>query len=177
VKPDKQALKGELRRIAMARFDVEAALATCGPLKARGSFEGSDWGPAAWGLWTGVIDSYMRPFTNATLSLKDPQWQTFDDPDLQAVHDRLKELRDKVFSHNDATGWRKVIVFPPDTPGRAGTLATEEQPTFNVAAISPIEDLCRFQIARLNERIVDIGAILFEERTFSPFTMLEVEEI
>jgi hypothetical protein len=160
----------------MARFDIEAARDTCLLLRARGGIDGHDWGPIAWGLWTGVSVSYARPFSASTLQLVDSRWQQFDDPDLQAVHDRMILLRDKLFGHNDATPWRKVFVFPPGE-ARPLTKTTEEQTTLNTGAIEPIERLCAFQISRLEERIGEIGAVLFAGVTHRPFTMLSLDEI
>jgi hypothetical protein len=76
-------LKAELRRLALARFDIRAARDLCQILEERGSIDGQDWGTHAWGLWTGVAVSYARPFKAARLALVDEQWFKFDDPEMQ----------------------------------------------------------------------------------------------
>jgi hypothetical protein len=175
---DRVAAKAELRRLVMARFDIEAARDLCGLLEERGHIDGLDWGSVAWGLWTGVVCSYARPFKKATLQLKGEEWTTFDDDRLQQLHCRLIHLRDTLLAHNDATAHRKVVVFPPRAWGpQSPGSAREEQAVFSHDSIADARSLCDTQLARMDPRIEELVGMLCEGLEYAPGSIVDLAEI
>jgi len=169
-------LKAELRRLTMARFDLEAAQDLCDTLKERGHVDGLDWGPLAWGLWTGVAVSYARPFKEAKLQLRGEEWQSFADEELMHLHCRLIRLRDTLFAHNDVTPYRTVVVFPPDAWSPEGS-TSEEQSAFKYDDIERVRCLCAVQIERLRTRIAELLQALFAGEQHESGTILSLEDI
>jgi hypothetical protein len=157
----------------MARFDIQAAHDLCPLLRARGGIDGHDWGAVAWGLWTGVVCSYARPFKRAELELKAPQWRTFEDPSLQQLHDTLIRLRDALFAHNDKTVDRMVVVHPPGAWGPEGS-ATESQSVFATSDIETFDGLFEYQLTRIAPEIRRLVAELCAGQTFSQGAEIEL---
>jgi hypothetical protein len=168
--------KAELRRLTMARFDIEAARDLCSLLTERGSVDGRDWGTVAWGLWTGVVCSYARPFKRATLQLKDAAWSTFDDAEQQALHDRLIILRDTLFAHNDRTPARDVVLLPPGAWSERGS-ASEQQSVFHTADIASVVKLCETQLERIEPRIEELVSVISAGLTFEEGAIVLLAEI
>ena len=160
----------------MARFDIQAAHDLCDLLRARGGIDGHDWGTVAWGLWTGVVCSYTRPFKRAKLQLKDERWRTFEEASLQRRHDRLIHLRDTLFAHNDKTTDRSVVVHPPGAWGPEGS-ASESQSAFATSDIEEFDELFRYQLNRIRPEIPDLVAALCAGHLYPPGTIIELADI
>lgn len=146
-----QKPKAELRRLVLARTDIESAGALLDLLARRPDVPGTRWEDIAWGLWTGVVVSYARPFKPSKLQL-DAEWSRFEDQSLQDLHDQVVgPLRDKLFAHNDAMPHRDVRLLPPDE-------ADEVQMTFTRMKVIGPKRLCHAQVERLTKRIQTLGS-------------------
>jgi hypothetical protein len=155
---------------------MRTAAALADLLEARGGVQGLDWGEAAWGLWTGAVTSYARPFTTGKLRLKGAEWQEFDDQELQERHDQFLRLRGKLYAHNDVMPHRTVMVVPPwdeHTPW----IATESQAPFLTADIDGLRALCEFQIERMSEGIASRLAELFEGEQLQPGAIIALDDV
>lgn len=150
----RQRLKKEIESLELAKFDLEAALVLCELLEERKGRE------LTWGIWTGIVTSYARPFTRGTRWLGQG-WSTCPDPGMQELHDRLYKLRNTIFAHNDKTDARGVMVFPPWDQAPLHT--SEEQRILNPNAIGPIQHLCHKQLERIKERLAKALEELFDE--------------
>ncbi len=167
---DARNLKGELRRLVLARSDIESAdallvmLVHLRTLRAR-----ADRDAVALGLWTGALVSYARPFTSGTLSVA-PQWRQFDDDRLAVMHATFVRMRDKLFAHNDATPLRIVEVVPPAS-------ARERRGRLTVATVHALKRLCVLQLGRINRRIEEIARELCRGQGWQDGVAIELTAI
>lgn len=123
-----------------------------------------------------MVCSYARPFKRATLELKAERWRTFDDSELQRLHDRLITLRDTLFAHNDNTSHRSVIVFPPGSWGPEGS-AAEEQSVFRIDDIDPVSALCQYQLDRIKPEIRSLASGLCAQLSYGSGAMVSLRDI
>jgi hypothetical protein len=123
-----------------------------------------------------VVCSYARPFKRSTHELKAARWRTFDDSELQRLHDRLIKLRDTLFAHNDNTIHRSVIVFPPGSWGTDGS-AAEEQSVFRVDDIDPVSTLCQHQLDRIKPEIRRLVSDLCAQLSYGSGAMVNLTNI
>jgi hypothetical protein len=140
-------LKGELRRLVLARTDLESADAMLMTLVALPEFHARvERNSAALGLWTGALVSYARPFKRGGVGVAD-EWNEFEhQPWLTEMHHHFLRLRDKLFAHNDAMPMRAVQLVPP-----AG--AREQRGRMTFATINALKRLCSAQLERMGTRI------------------------
>lgn len=101
-----QHLKGEIRRLVLARSDVNHAARLIDAVAVSDSLE------TRWARWEAGIVAYARPFKRSRLRLPE-EWCRFPNPDDQLIHDRLIGWRDKLFAHTDPTYERRVVIQPP----------------------------------------------------------------
>lgn len=140
-----QDIKAELRRLVLARSDLEWAARL---FDAAAKESQSD---RSWALWEAAANAYGRPFKRATLTLRG-EWSTFQDPDLVGIHRELLTLRDKVFAHNDRTRHRNVVIVPPDVAREireAGIFVSSKK------IVAP-KKLINHQLARINSRVTQL---------------------
>ena len=103
-----QMLKQAIR-LSRAQFDMRCARAVADVLSSRHD----DHGPLAYGLLTGMVASYARPFTESrAYGRLSGKWSSFPDrPDLKVHHDRLLEKRRTLLAHNDLTEHRASVIW------------------------------------------------------------------
>jgi hypothetical protein len=114
------------------------------------------------GLWTGVVVAYARSFTqNKGVSAIDAKFKRFNSQWRQALHDRLIEIRHRLYAHKDRS-WEEqvaakffksnfvskvfVTVFPDGE-----TEWEVQRPTFPEKYFADVKDLCEFQSNRLKQ--------------------------
>jgi hypothetical protein len=151
--------KGELRRLVLARTDIESADALVMVLIARPSLPPQiDRQAARLGLWTGALVSYARPFKRGGVSVGN-EWQHFPDNRLDASHANFLKLRDKLFAHNDAMPQRDIRLVPPSG-------ADERPMKFKIVTVHSLKRLCMAQLERMNERIEKLATELAQGQRF-----------
>lgn len=152
--PELLECERDLARLVRARFDVRCADALASVLA--GHRDSSD--PYAWGLLTGTVVSYARPFTTSYAFGRLPEcWAEFGErTDLRAAHERLLELRHGLLAHNDETGHRGTVVFGSgaffDHPA-----ATEQRASVQAAGMPSLRELFRFQDERMGEGVLSLA--------------------
>lgn len=154
----------------LARTDIESAGALLDLLARRPEVPRTRWEDIAWGLWTGVIVSYARPFKQSKLRLG-PEWSTFEDQSLQDLHDQVVgQLRDKLFAHNDSMPHRDVRLLPPNQ-------ADEVQIEFTRLKVIGPKRLCYAQVERITKRIQTLAAEIAYGRDWRDARPVPLSEI
>ena len=118
----------------------------------------SMWSPISAGLLTGMVVSYRRPFSTSDAGLRlSGKWERFDDPDLLALHKKLKELRDQLLAHNDETIYRDTVLVP-----FGDRLVVNELTRPLPVGAADVSELARFQHARITERFDELREALVD---------------
>jgi hypothetical protein len=140
-----QEVKAELRRLVLARTDLEWAARLFDSAAKESDPDRS------WSLWEVAVNAYGRPFKGATLTLRG-EWSTFEDPDLAHTHRELLKFRDKLFAHNDRSRHRRVVVIPPD-----GAREVREAGIFvsSRKTVAP-KKLVNHQLLRIERRVTEL---------------------
>lgn len=111
--PARSHQKRDLYRLLIARSDLNASLNACDLiLKNVKSIKDENLYP----LTTSVVVCYSRPFTvNKPYGPLPIKWSKFDNPQYQAIHEKLLQARHELFAHSDMNV-RKTQIVPPNVP-------------------------------------------------------------
>jgi hypothetical protein len=108
-----------------------------------------------WGMWTGAVVSYARPFTTSRFRIGG-RWERFvGESDFGRLHRELRDLRNKVFGHTDEVGFREITWD--------GAELLQSRATFNRNQAIAVKRLCGFQMKRVGDRIEELVVILQDE--------------
>jgi hypothetical protein len=143
---DRQRLPSQIKRLRLAASDMEQVVEAAATLRGRRLSEGAERI-----MHTGIVIAYVRPFKNAGIGSLDEEVWGPADPGDRALHDRLVELRDKVYAHTDNTEYRDV----QDT---SALLGIEGGPTYAESWVS----LSEGGVARIS-LLADAQARRFKE--------------
>jgi hypothetical protein len=172
--PDPKHLVRQLLRLAHAQFDMRSAIAC-----ARLLLDHHDRiGPLTYGLLTGFVVSYGRPFTESRAHGRlEAKWSTFpsDRPVLKKYHDRLIELRNTLAAHTDETSARKVAVVTRGATGNDRPLVTEGRSAIDAGDIEEAIELLEFQEARFGEAAQELAERLQDLGYWPEGVMLEID--
>jgi hypothetical protein len=146
--PVAQDVKAQLRRLVLARSDLEWAA----KLFDEAAHERDP--VRSWRLWEAGANAYARPFKRASLELG-PEWSEFTDDDLSLLHRQLVTLRDKVFAHNDRTTHRRVVIVPP-----GGAAEIKRDMFAKQRKVVGPKKLIHAQLGRVEKKIAELAAAL-----------------
>ncbi|MGH3040567.1 MAG: hypothetical protein ACRDNG_02290 [Gaiellaceae bacterium] len=174
--PDQQGkrelLKQELLRLVLARNDFAAAAALCPLITTR---MGND---LHLGLATGIVVSYIRPFTKCKVGRLEEPWSTLHDPELARLHSRLFEYRNTLYAHNDPQAKaREILVLPGDAWGTGQSTATEGLRWLTPEDAEQIKRLCACQRERLSVRIAQLLDELIAGTEWPEGAMLTIDQL
>lgn len=145
--------------LVLAESDMRQAAAAARHL---GAFGGAMHGDAERALWTGMIVSYARPFLPSNKAGVVPdRLATPRDPEQRALHGRLREVRDRIVAHNDATSARQAVKASEELG--FGTGYVEAWVPFLDEALPPVEALAEAQEAAFRKRRHEIEVELAED--------------
>jgi hypothetical protein len=101
VPPTAEQLLKQAILLQRGQFDMRCASATARLLADRHD----DHGALAYGLLTGMVASYCRPFTTShAYGRLGRKWERFPgEPQFKAHHDQLLDKRRTLLAHNDRT--------------------------------------------------------------------------
>jgi hypothetical protein len=152
--PTAEHLKRQLIRLVHARVDVRCAAALAEEL-----LQGpdDDISYRAWGLLTGMVVSYARPFTDSHAYGKlEQKWSKVPGrPELERHHVRLLEHRRTLLAHNDLSPHREVVVFPSWGILRSPAI-TEGRSPISLAGIREVAKLFRIQDERMDDALREL---------------------
>jgi hypothetical protein len=167
-------LAQQLVRLQHAKFDMQSAKALAHALAAQpqGSID-----PLPYGLLTGLVVSYARPFVESReygrIGSKFSKFR--DRPDLKERHERLLELRMKLLAHTDETPHRRVGVFTRGAMFDDRPAVFEGRSGINVPSTPDVIELLEFQEARLGDAIDELARRLQEIGYWPENVMLELD--
>lgn len=79
------------------------------------------------GLATGIVVSYIGPFTKCEVGRLEEPWSALHDPELARLHARLLGYRNTLYAHNDRHAEaREVYVLPGDAWGTGQALRPKD---------------------------------------------------
>jgi hypothetical protein len=169
--PTREHLRRQIIRLVHARVDVLCAAALADELlvgREDGASEDKDISYRSWGLLTGMVVSYARPFTQSyAYGALEEKWSKFNErEDLEKHHRRLLEHRKTLLAHNDLTPHREVVVFASGSRIGEGVLkrpvVTEGRSPINFDGIREVRELFAFQEERMNAELLELSASLEE---------------
>jgi hypothetical protein len=165
--PKPEHLRRQLIRLIRALFDISCADALAAELE---ELPDDDISPRAWGLLTGTVVSYMRPFSDSyAYGRLESKWSRFPNrPDLKNRHDRQIERRNSLLAHNDLTEHRDVVIFTTGAFLDDRPTVTEERSPINVAGISGLRELLKYQEDRMWEAAYSLLDKLAEAEQWPP---------
>jgi hypothetical protein len=148
--------------------DLRALLAQVQPVDISGR---------AWGLLTGMVVSYARPFTKSYAYGKlEPKWARFPNrPDLAERHKRLLRMRDTLLAHNDLTPHRRVLFFTTGAMLDDRPTVTEGRAPVNLPGIDELQGLFSYQDARFADECEELARRLEELEEFPPAHAFELQ--
>lgn len=166
---DLRPIKHEFQRLILARGDIAAAAAAWTILNSyeelRDAATGQrsrriEWDDAWWGVWTGAVVSYARPFTQSRqggMTLGKRWWGQIRDEDAKVGHEWVMGFRHALWAHTDQkSSHRRVLV------SRRG--GSEERTTFAAPLnFQRLRRLCDYWLERLDVRIAELIAVLEAE--------------
>lgn len=143
----------EIRRLVFAQSDMaQAAVAAEYLLQEHVN------GDLCRALETAIVVCYARPFAGGNnAGILGEDWYPID-PAHRAMHDKLRDLRDQVFAHNDITD-KRGIVDAGAMLGLPGSFAEEWMP-LNREALPTLIQMCAAQRAQFSERVDELQAEL-----------------
>jgi hypothetical protein len=149
--PTSEQLLKQAIRLARGQFDMRCARAAADLLVDRHD----DHGPLAYGLLTGMVASYARPFTQSNeFGRLDGKWSRFGGmPHLKRHHDELLKMRRTLLAHNDLTEHRATIVWTRGAFFKDRPTSVEARSPINAPGISETRELFRFQEERFGKAL------------------------
>jgi hypothetical protein len=176
--PSPEHLKRQVIRLVHARVDILCAAALAEELL---QVSEQDISYRAWGLLTGMVVSYARPFTTSyAYGALEEKWSKFDQrPDLEKHHARLLDHRKTLLAHNDLSPHRAVVVFPTGFVLESGEVVRRAVPTegrspIALEGIREVSELFAIQEERMMERCLDLVRRLEEVEGWDPQEMVEL---
>jgi hypothetical protein len=155
--PEPEHLVRQLMRLAHGQFDMRSAAAV-----GRLLVDHHDRiGPLSYGLLTGFVVSYVRPFTESkTYGRLEDKWSKFPDdrPNFERHHKRLLELRNQLLAHTDETAYRRVTIDMVKTPPEI----SEGRSPIDAQGIEAFLEMVEFQEARFGEEARKLAARLHD---------------
>jgi hypothetical protein len=111
--------------------------------------------PFAYALLTGMVVSYARPFMRSNAyGAREKKWQTFPgDPKLNAKHDDLRQIRDKLLAHNDLPPHRATIIWTRDAFFEDRSAIVEARSPISAPCIEEVLSLFKHQENRFEEHL------------------------
>jgi hypothetical protein len=168
----------KLRSLYWAEVHIGEAKAICILIR---EWKGPPISPKlSYGLWTGIVVSYCRSFGgNKGLSGLDEKFSTFPDAGKQALHKHLIKVRNILFAHKDSL--RETEVLAPahhaELPKIRIIVAQDGSTEWEVKRAEPpadlvtkVEQLCEFQIERLNQESSKMLGNCCQGRSYEPGT-------
>jgi glycine/D-amino acid oxidase-like deaminating enzyme len=151
--PTRPQLEREVVSLGYAVSDIQLAERLVSLLAVRGTVilpermkEDADdiW----WGMWTGAVVSYARPFMTSRFRIGG-RWERFprEHADLGRLHREMRDLRNKVFAHTEALGFRQVWW------DWEALQLHEDRASFRREQALAVKRLCGFQMNRIADRI------------------------
>lgn len=156
---DRERLERERHRLVLAKSDMKQAAIAADHLAELGSQMNDDVERV---LWTGLVVTYARPFgdSNKVGAVKG-RIVKLTDHMQRSLHERLCELRDVLFAHNDLTNLRETVdiaeLLGADISGHVESYAP-----MNPGALPDIATLARELDRRFAERLEQIERELRE---------------
>lgn len=149
----RERLERERHRLVLAKSDMKQAAVAADHLAELGSQMNGDVERV---LWTGLVVTYSRPFgdSNRVGAVKG-QIVKLTDHMQRSLHERLCELRDVLFAHNDLTNLRETV-DTADLLGEGVSGHVESYAPMNVGALPDIAKLARELERRYGERLEQI---------------------
>jgi len=145
-----QLLKQAIR-LARAEFDMRCADSVAQFL----ADHHDDHGSFAYGLLTGMVASYARPFTESReYGRLDSKWFSFPEkPHLKQHHDQLLDKRRTLLAHNDLTQHRATIVWTRGAWHEDRPAMVEARSPINAPGIVEARELFAYQGKRFREHL------------------------
>jgi hypothetical protein len=152
--PSTRDLQRQVIQLVHAATDMRCAAALADKLLDGPADDFSAW---AWGLLTGMVVSYARPFTTSQTYGNFPaKWSKFKGkPFFKRHHDRLIEYRHGLLAHTDLSPHREVVVFPSGGPLRV-PFVTERRFPVGLNGIQEIRNLFGFQEERFSAEALEL---------------------
>jgi hypothetical protein len=105
-----KASRTRLLRLISARADVDYAT------EAFHLLQGTDLVPVRYHLFVALVVAYCRPFTESegigSLRCEYPDYPDFKDPEMNARHQRMLDIRNKFLGHSSIHGTRAFLLAP-----------------------------------------------------------------
>jgi hypothetical protein len=102
-------------------------------------------------MWTGIVVTYARPFNKSNrLGAVSGRIVKLTNPMQKSLHERMCELRDELFAHNDETELRQVVEV-----SRSGSYS-ESYTEMDKGALRDIAELATEFEARFASRLDEI---------------------
>jgi hypothetical protein len=170
---DLRRYKHELERLVLARGDIAAAAATWRVLNAYEEVRDGtgpktrhiSWDDAWWGLWTGAVVSYARPFTQSRsgMALGKRWWGQIHNADARLQHRWVMNYRNQLWAHTERTA----------LPTREVEVSFHGARERRIGFAAPINfqrlvGLCEYWHSRLDPRIAELVTRLREASVLPP---------
>jgi len=166
--PSRSKRKQELYKLLVARSDITASLNSCKQMLKKVDGLGHElYHP----LYTAIVICYTRPFTkNKPYGALPKKWYTFDDNELNEIHEDLMRTRHELIAHSDMTVKEAFIVPAGCEIGKDGDkpLVSDyigvqiSMQYFPRPMFERIHNLCVFQGSRINDEIDLLVEELYE---------------
>jgi hypothetical protein len=156
--PTAEQLLKQAIRLARAPFDMRCADAMAQALIDRHD----DHGPSAYGLLTGMVVPYARPFTESDeYGRLGGKWTRFEGkPHLKAHHDKLLDHRRALLAHNDLTEHRATVIWTRGAWHEDRPAHFEARSPINAPGIVEARELFRYQRERFDAGLGELLAQL-----------------
>jgi hypothetical protein len=153
--PTPQQLLKQAILLQRGEFDMRCATAMAELLAERHD----DHGALAYGLLTGMVAAYCRPFTKShAYGRLGNKWERFPGmPHLKTHHDRLLNKRHTLLAHNDRTEHRAAIIWTRGAWHDDKAAVVEARSPVNAAGIAEVRELFAYQERRFGHGVHELA--------------------
>jgi hypothetical protein len=154
MQPSPERLLKQAILLTRAEFDMRSALAVAKQLETHNE----DHGALAYGLLTGMVASYCRPFTTShAYGQLAQKWQQFPGtPHLKAHHVKLLKMRHSLLAHNDLTEHRAAVIWTRGAWHQDKAIVVEARSPIHVPGILEVQELFEHQKERFRDGSQDL---------------------